>query len=162
MNGWKIHQFHTAAEINHSFHPRRMYFDRFVIYKSYNSDSKTELNFLHNATEAIYLNSMAAILYFSCCGCIISFYDCPDAKEESLKDVVDMMMSSNGTIFRLLDLCVGNSPVTGEFPSQRTVWNFDVFFDLCLNKQLSKQSRCQWFEMQSHSLWHHSNEIDKI
>ena len=34
----------------------------------------------------------------------------------------------------LLALCVGNSPVTGEFPSQRPVTqSFDVFFDLRLN-----------------------------
>ena len=33
----------------------------------------------------------------------------------------------------LLALCVGNSPVTGEFTSQRSVMrNFDVFFDLHL------------------------------
>ena len=33
----------------------------------------------------------------------------------------------------LLAFCVGNSPVTGEFPSQRPVtWGFDVFFDLRL------------------------------
>ena len=39
----------------------------------------------------------------------------------------------------LLALCAGNSPVTGEFPSQRP-WtrSFDVLFDLCLNKRLSK------------------------
>ena len=42
----------------------------------------------------------------------------------------------------LLALCVGNSPVTGEFPSQMPVTqSFDVFFDLHLNKRLSKQSR---------------------
>ena len=35
--------------------------------------------------------------------------------------------------FPLLALCAGNSPVNGEFPSQRPVtWSFDVFFDLCL------------------------------
>ena len=39
----------------------------------------------------------------------------------------------------LLALCVGNSPVTGEFPSQRPVTqSFDVFFDMCLNKRLGK------------------------
>ena len=33
----------------------------------------------------------------------------------------------------LLAICVGNSLVTGEFPSQRPVTqSFDVFFDLCL------------------------------
>ena len=38
------------------------------------------------------------------------------------------------TFSALLALCAGNSPVTGEFPSQRPVTrSFDVFFDLCLN-----------------------------
>ena len=41
-----------------------------------------------------------------------------------------------------LDLYDGNPLVTGGFPSQRPVmWSFDVFYDLCLNKWLSKQSR---------------------
>ena len=41
----------------------------------------------------------------------------------------------------LLAICAGNSSVPGEFPAQRPVMrNFDVFFDLRLNKQLSKQS----------------------
>ena len=54
----------------------------------------------------------------------------------------DMMTSSNGNIFRVTGLCAGNSPVTGEFPSQRSVTrSLDVFFDLCLNKRLSKNSR---------------------
>ena len=51
-----------------------------------------------------------------------------------------MMTSSNGNIFALLALCAGNSPVTGEFPAQRQVTrSFDVFFDLGLNKRLSKR-----------------------
>ena len=34
----------------------------------------------------------------------------------------------------LLAFCAGNSPVTGEFPSQRPVTqSYDVFFDLRLN-----------------------------
>ena len=46
-----------------------------------------------------------------------------------------------------LVLCAGNSPVTGEFPTQRPVTqNVDVFFDLPLDKQLKKQPRCRWFE----------------
>ena len=44
--------------------------------------------------------------------------------------------------FALLDPCARNSPVTGDFPSQRPVTrSFDVFFDLRLIKQVSKQSR---------------------
>ena len=35
------------------------------------------------------------------------------------------------TFFALVALCVGNSPVTGEFRAQRPVTqSFDVFFDL--------------------------------
>ena len=44
------------------------------------------------------------------------------------------------TFFALLATCAGKSPVTGEFPAQRPVTrSFDVFFDLRLNKRLSKQ-----------------------
>ena len=43
------------------------------------------------------------------------------------------------TFSALLALCAGNSPVTGEFPTQRPVTrSFDVFFDLRVNKRLSK------------------------
>ena len=50
------------------------------------------------------------------------------------------------TFSALLALCVGNSPVTGEFPAQRPVTrSFDVFFDLRLYKRLSKQSWGWWF-----------------
>ena len=38
------------------------------------------------------------------------------------------------------------------------VRSFDVFFDMNLNKQLSKQSRCWWFETSSGSLWRQCNE----
>ena len=56
----------------------------------------------------------------------------------------------------LLALCEGNSPITGEFSSQRPVTrSFDVFFNLCLSKQLSKQSGRRWFETPSCSLWRH-------
>ena len=60
------------------------------------------------------------------------------------------------TFSALLALCAGNSPVTGEFPSQRPVtWSFDVFFHLCLNKRLNKQWWGWWFEMPSRLLWGH-------
>ena len=48
--------------------------------------------------------------------------------------------------FALLAVCAGNSPVSGELPAQRPVTrSFDVFFDLRLNKRLSKQSWGWWF-----------------
>ena len=62
------------------------------------------------------------------------------------------------TFSALLALCARNSPVPGEFPAHRSVTrSFDVFFDLRLNKRLSKQSWGWWFETQSGSLWRHCN-----
>ena len=63
----------------------------------------------------------------------------------------------------LLALCAGNSLVTSEFPWQRPVtWSFNYFFDLHLNKQLSKQSWDWWFEMPLCSLWHLCNVLKQI
>ena len=58
------------------------------------------------------------------------------------------------TFSTLMALCAGNSPVTGEFPEQRPVSrNFEVLFDLCLNKPLSKQSRGWWSETHKYFTW---------
>ena len=54
-------------------------------------------------------------------------------------------------------------PLCGEFTGPRWIplttravtRNFDVFFDLCPNKRLSKQWWGWWFETQSRSLWRH-------
>ena len=70
------------------------------------------------------------------------------------------MTSSNGNLFLVTGLCAGKSPVTGEFPTQKPVTrSFEVFFDLLLINQLSKQWRRWWFETLSPSLWRHCNEI---
>ena len=37
--------------------------------------------------------------------------------------------------------------------------NFDVFFDLCLEKRLSKQSICRWSETPSRILWCQCNVL---
>ena len=64
------------------------------------------------------------------------------------------------TFSALLAICAGNSPVPGEFPTQRPVTrSFDVFFDLRLNKQLSKQSWGWWLETLSRPLWRHRNAM---
>ena len=48
----------------------------------------------------------------------------------------------------------------GEFPAQRPVTrSFEVFFDLRLNKRLSKQSWGWWFETLPRPLWRHSDEL---
>ena len=62
------------------------------------------------------------------------------------------------SVSALLAISVGNSPVPGEFTTQRPVTrSFDVFFDLRLNKRLSKQWWGCWFETLLRSLWRHSN-----
>ena len=62
------------------------------------------------------------------------------------------------TFSALLVICAGNSPVTGEFPAKRPVTrSFELFFDLSLNKRLSKQSWGWWFETPSCPLWCHCN-----
>ena len=62
------------------------------------------------------------------------------------------------TFSALLAIYAGNSPVSGDFPAQRPVTrSFDIFFDLRLNKRLSKQWWGWWFETLSHPLWRHCN-----
>ena len=62
------------------------------------------------------------------------------------------------TFSALLAIWAGNSPVPGEFPTQRPVTrSFDVFFDLHPNKRLNKQWWGWWFETPSCSLWRHRN-----
>ena len=69
-----------------------------------------------------------------------------------------MMTSSNGNIFRVTGPLCGEFTGPGEFPTQRPVTrSLDVFFDLRLNKRLSKQPWGWWFETLSWSLWRHCN-----
>ena len=68
------------------------------------------------------------------------------------------MTSSNFYIFHVTGPLCGEFTGPGEFPRQRPVTrSFDVFFDLCPNKRLSKQPRGWWFETPSRSLWRHCN-----
>ena len=62
------------------------------------------------------------------------------------------------TCSALLAICAGNSPVSGEFPTQSPVKrSFDVFFDLRLDERLSKHSWGWWLETPSYPLWRQSN-----
>ena len=71
--------------------------------------------------------------------------------------IVCMMTSSNANIFRV------TGPLCGEFPGHRSptqrlvTRSFDDFYNLRLNKRLSKQPWGWWFEMLSCSLWRHCN-----
>ena len=63
------------------------------------------------------------------------------------------------TFSALLAICAGNSPVTGESPARRPVTrSCDDFFNLHLNKRLSKQWWSWWFETLWGPLWRHCNE----
>ena len=69
-----------------------------------------------------------------------------------------MMTSSNGNIFRVTGYLCGEFTGPRWFPAQRPVTrSFDVFFDLRLNKRLSKQSWGWWFETLSCPLLRHCN-----
>ena len=73
-----------------------------------------------------------------------------------------MMTSSNGNIFRVTGPLCGEFTGPGEVPTQRPVTrSFDVFFDLRLNKRLSKEPWGWWFETPSWSLWRQCNEWPK-
>ena len=51
------------------------------------------------------------------------------------------------TFSALLALFEGSSHVTDGFPSQKQVTqSFDIFFDVHLNKRLSKKSRRRWLK----------------
>ena len=75
-------------------------------------------------------------------------------------NIFSMMTSSNGNIFRITGPLWGEFTYPGEFPAQRPVTrSFDVFFDLRLNKRLSKQPWGWWFETPSCPLWRHCNAL---
>ena len=57
-----------------------------------------------------------------------------------------MMTSLNGNIFRVTGPLCGEFTGPGEFPARPVTRSFDVFFDLRLNKRLSKQLWGWWFE----------------
>ena len=71
-----------------------------------------------------------------------------------------MMTSSNGNIFRVTGHLCGEFTCPQWIPrTQPVTRSFDVFFDLRLNKRLSKQWWGWWFETLSCPLWLHRNEM---
>ena len=94
---------------------------------------------------------------------ISAYYKMTSGAKSALVVVhICMMTSSNGNIFREIGPLCGEFTGPGEFPTQRPVTrSFDVFFDLRLNKALSKQSWGWWFETLSRSLWRHRKGLPK-
>ena len=102
-----------------------------------------------------------SIIYYYACNIFIWFKRLDISYHLSLDDrrLKTRWLHQMVTFSALMALCVRNSPVPGEFPVQMPMTrSFDVFFDLCLNKRLSKQSWGWWFETQSGSLWRRCNE----
>ena len=66
------------------------------------------------------------------------------------------------TFSALLAICVGNSPVTDEFP-HKGQWRGALMFSLICTwkKRLRKQSWGWWFETPSRSLWCHCNGLNR-
>ena len=80
----------------------------------------------------------------------------PGTKNASKRIIFCFRLSLDRT--RKFGIFISTATVPGEFPTQRPVTqSFDVFFDLRLNKRLSKQPWGWWFETLSWSLWRHCN-----
>ena len=72
--------------------------------------------------------------------------------------LMDMMTSSNGNTFHVTGHLCAECTGPGEFPAQRPVTrSFDAFFDLRLNKRLSKQWWSWCFETPLRPWWCHCN-----
>ena len=120
----------------------------------------TRPSYLHNGIS--YTTGKMTSLYWI--RTQVAYIECPNIMTITAVTIngnrEPMMMSSNGNI-----LCV-SGPLWGESTSGRWIpltkasdaelW---CFWDLHLNKRLSKQSRRRWFEMPLHSLWHHCNAL---
>ena len=92
------------------------------------------------------------------CYCAIIYWEKTLRVKSHMYVTRNMMTSSNRIFSALLAICAGNSPVTGEYPAQRPMTrSFGVFFDMRLNKRLSKQWWSWCFETPSRPLWRHCN-----
>ena len=87
------------------------------------------------------------------------FPGCGDTFAMTKRPLITWWRHQMETFSALLAICAGSSPVPGEFPTQRPVTrSFGVFFDLRLNKWLSKQSWGWRFETLLCPLWRQCNE----
>ena len=105
-----------------------------LVTKLWNTSAKFHSNDHYISTNALVIDKRmvitASMLHYVCGGM---------GRNESQRiGIIDSLILNQcawrhqmETFSALLALCAGNSPVTGEFPSQRPVTQrFDVFFDL--------------------------------
>ena len=84
---------------------------------------------------------------------------CPGSSQKKSTDHDDVIKWKRNSA--LLALC-GIHRLPLNFLHKDQWQSFDVFFDLCLNKQFSKQSWGWWFEMPLHSLWRYCNVLTYV
>ena len=89
-----------------------------------------------------------------------SLFDCLSASlllitiHDMFPSLYDESVMTSSNIFRVTGPLCGELTGPDEIPAQRPVTRrYDVFFDLRLNKRLSKQPWGWWFETPSWSLW---------
>ena len=119
----------------------------------------------HGGSFVQYAFNFGSGIYMVCCAMlvgwvlIVSLFFLMLSQFSSIRDINSAWWHHKMETFSaLLVIYAGNSPVSGEFPSQRPVTrSFDLFFDLRLNKPLSKQWWGWWFETLSRLLWRHCN-----
>ena len=132
------------------------------------------INHIFNNTNVLVLSKM--LIFFQQCVIILRSHELRGLLNQRQLDCLTRSMFQNHrkhrsprswwlhqmeTFSALLAICAGNWPVPGEFPTQRPVTrSFDVFFDLHLNKRMSKQWWGWWFETLSRPLWRHRNVLD--
>ena len=101
----------------------------FSVKRTATSNSCMKIKFVSPCTKDGTFRSPSSLILYNC-----ENIDWPPQSEVHECDQCHQME----TFSALLALCEGNSPVTGEFPSQRPVArSCDIFFDLCLNKLLN-------------------------
>ena len=113
----------------------------------------------HNKTVCIFLGIYCTCLWPDANGWVEGYYR--SNKSESL--FVPTVAAEHDAVIKWKLFRV-TGPLCGEFTGHRLILaqrpvtrNFDVFYDLCLNKRLSKQSWGWWFETSSRSSCRHCN-----
>ena len=109
-------------------------------------------------SETLGCSAASSSFCFSRCRSLKRRCPCTSSLRTNMNSITSWWRHHMEIFTALLALYDGNhrSPVDSLHKGPETQ-SFDVFFDLRLNKRLSKQSRRRWFEKPSPSLWRHLN-----
>ena len=135
----------------------------FPIHRYAHLDSSSRVNTSQHINQALDTSSRFASQprQFGVLNWLSSCYHCSFMSNQSRTHYI-IMTSSNGNIFRVTGhLCgefTGHRWIPRTKASDAELW---CFFDLRLNKRLSKQWCGWWFETSLCSLWRHGNDPAK-